>query len=57
MAQCRLLIDDVAYLKSLGADEIIDCKRQRSEDAAQKVDASLDTGVAPQPHLMRINGL
>ena len=49
MTQCRLLIDDVAYLKSLGADEIIDCKRQRSEDAAKKVDASLDTGVAPQP--------
>ena len=51
MAQCRLPIDDVADLKSLGADEIIDCKRQRSEDAAKKVDASLDTGVAPQPPL------
>jgi alcohol dehydrogenase len=35
--------DDVAYVKSLGADEIIDYQRQRFEDAVGKVDAVLDT--------------
>jgi alcohol dehydrogenase len=35
--------DDVAYVQSLGADEIIDYKRQRFEDAVGKVDAVLDT--------------
>jgi NADPH:quinone reductase-like Zn-dependent oxidoreductase len=35
--------DDVAYAKSLGADEIIDYRRQRFEEAVGKVDAVLDT--------------
>ena len=35
--------DDVTYVKSLGADEIIDYQRQRFEDAVGKVDAVLDT--------------
>jgi alcohol dehydrogenase len=35
--------DDVAYVQSLGADEIIDYKRQRFEDAVGKVDAVLNT--------------
>jgi alcohol dehydrogenase len=35
--------DDAMYVKSLGADEVIDYKRQRFEDAVGKVDAVLDT--------------